>query len=150
MAYDNTKLKAAIKKWIAKHCTETFGETYSGDLLESFNQFCDKTGAMKRSPGRVVFGRMLAERGYEKRKLCGLTYWSGIIIKQKEAPVVVPRANKKSPNTKTVQHSLQKKAERDKIRDEKEAELKQRAADVKKRMQAETKEKIQSAGIDPG
>ena len=81
MVYDNTKFYAAFDEWLAQNVDVGFGEHYAGELLEDFCEFCRETGMMKRSPGRVVFGQHLAEKGFERRKLRGLTYWSGLALK---------------------------------------------------------------------
>ena len=138
MSYDNTKLDAAINRWIKRDCSESFGETYAGDLLTNFEEFCADTGALKRSPGRVAFGKCLARREYEKRKVCGLTYWAGILIKK--PPVVsVPRENTKSPDTKRMDAQRERQDKLDQEAKEKAAEKKSRAAKVKKRMKKESK-----------
>ncbi len=82
MAYDNTKLNIAIDKWLKKNCAMQMGETYAGTLLDDFEEFCANKQLLKRSPGRVVFGKMLAERKLEKRRKNGLIFWSGIVLKK--------------------------------------------------------------------
>jgi len=145
MAYDNTKLDEAIRRWIERDCDETFGETYAGDLLASFESFCADTGAMKRSPGRVAFGKALARREFEKRKVCGLTYWAGIVL---TAPpeVSVPRENAKKEDTQRLAARREKIAARQAEEARKEQERRERAKTVKRRMAGETKEKVASAG----
>ena len=138
MSYDNTKLDDAISRWVKRDCSESFGETYAGDLLNNFEEFCADTGAMKRSPGRVAFGKCLARREYEKRKVCGLTYWAGIVIK-KPPEFSKPRENTKSPDTKRMNAQRERQAESDQKTEDKAAEKKSRAAKVKKRMKKESK-----------
>ena len=138
MAYDNTKLDIAVQSWISRDCVESFGETYAGDLLQSFEKFCAETGAMNRSPGRVAFGKALGRRNYEKRKLCGLTYWNGILL-EKPIEMLQPRENSKSADTLRME-AKRARAEKEKLRQqEKEAARKARAAEVKRRMKAENK-----------
>lgn len=81
MAYDNTKFDLAFDKWLEQNVSTGFGEHYAGELLEDFEEFLRETRMLKRSPGRVVFGRRLAHKGFEKRKKNGLTYWSGLELK---------------------------------------------------------------------
>ena len=81
MIYDNTKFRAAIAAWMEARCFVSFGETYCGDLQDDFEDFCSEAGMMKRSPGRVVFGRELTRLGFEKCRKLGLTYWAGILLK---------------------------------------------------------------------
>jgi hypothetical protein len=79
MVYDNTKFNAAFDQWLSSDCvTRGKGEHYAAELLADFNEFAQGNGLMKRSPGRVVFGRRLGQEGFEKRKLAGLTYWMGL------------------------------------------------------------------------
>ena len=82
MVYDNTKFYAAYDAWLEQNVEQGFGEHYSGDLLDDFCEFCRETKMMKRSPGRVVFGQKLRESGFERRKLLGLTLWSGLELKK--------------------------------------------------------------------
>ena len=80
MVYDNTKFYAAFDAWLDQNVEQGFGEHYAGELLDDFCQFCKETKMMKRSPGRVLFGKRLAEKGFEKRKVLGLTHWSGLML----------------------------------------------------------------------
>ena len=83
MVYDNTKLDLAFRAWMEQNVELGFGEIYSGDLLDDFCEFLDETKMLKRSPGRVVFGKYLDALGVlEKRKKVGLTYWSGLKLKK--------------------------------------------------------------------
>ena len=93
MTYDNTKVDIAINNWIKASCKKEFGETYAGDLLNSFIEHCQRSGDLKRSPGRVVFGKLLADLGYEKRKLGGLTYWAGITLVSAPEKKAEPASN---------------------------------------------------------
>jgi len=87
--YDNTKFYAAFDQWLVQNVTVGFGEHYAGELLEDFNEFVEETQLMKRTPGRVVFGRRMKERGFESRKSGGLTYWSG--LKLNKPRIVQPK-----------------------------------------------------------
>ena len=92
--YDNTKFNAAFDEWLKQNVKIGFGEHYAGDLLADFNEFIAETGMMKRSPGRVVFGRQLAEHGgFERRKVGGLTHWSGLTLKKPRATIPVRYAS---------------------------------------------------------
>jgi hypothetical protein len=94
MSYDNTKFHAAFDAWIAQNVELGFGEHYAGELLEDFEEFLYETKMMKRGPGRVVFGKRLGEKGFDKRKYLGLTYWSGLKLLKKR--VVQPRRYQKT------------------------------------------------------
>ena len=148
MAYDNTKLDAAIEGWIKADCVEGFGETYAGDLLASFENYCAVTGALKRSPGRVVFGKCLARREYEKRKVCGLTYWAGILL-EKPPVVSVPRENTKSEDTKRIEARRLRDEKLAEEKAEKEQARKDRAKAVRERIKKESKEHNIEVGQQP-
>lgn len=94
MSYDNTKFYAAFDQWLDENVEVGFGEHYAGDLLADFKEFCEDAKLMKRSPGRVVFGKRLGERGFDRRKVAGLTYWSG--LKLKKARITQPKRYEKS------------------------------------------------------
>lgn len=110
--YDNTKLDAAFAEWLKQNVTLGFGEHYAGDLLADFNDFIHETGMMKRSPGRVVFGRKLKEHGdLERFKRGGLTYWAGLSLKR-------PRVTKPVRYAPTIQREKRDELERKLIRDQ--------------------------------
>jgi hypothetical protein len=94
VAYDNTKFNIAFEQWLKENVDVGFGEHYAGDLLDDFDEFIEDSKLMKRSPGRVVFGRKLGEQGFDKRKIAGLTYWSG--LKLKKARITMPKRYEKS------------------------------------------------------
>lgn len=94
MAYDNTKFHEAFDQWLTENVEVGFGEHYAGDLLDDFNEFIEDSKVMKRSPGRVVFGRRLGAKGFDKRKVAGLTYWSG--LKLKKPRTTLPKRYEKS------------------------------------------------------
>lgn len=94
--YDNTKLKQAMKNWLAKCCTEGWGEESANNLLISFEEHCKSTGDMKRSPGRVVFGQQLRALGFDRRKLAGIAHWSGLALIIPPEKAKPPRQYKKT------------------------------------------------------
>jgi len=106
MTYDNTKFYAAFDAWLEQNVEEGFGEHYAGDLLADFCEFCKETKMMKRSPGRVAFGRRLAEKGFDKRKYTGLTLWYGLELKK-------PRLMKPKRYKKTVEEAVEANTERE-------------------------------------
>lgn len=80
--YDNAKFYAAFDEWLSQNVEIGFGEHYAGELLADFQAFLSDTKMMKAHPGRVVFGRRLGEHGgFERRKKAGLTYWTGLTLK---------------------------------------------------------------------
>lgn len=89
MVYDNTKFHIAFDRWLDERVDVGFGRVYTGDLLEDFVDFCRETKALKASPGRVIFGKRMRERGFERRKVAGVTYWTGLELKNQRqvAPV---------------------------------------------------------------
>ena len=146
MSYDNTKMDAAITKWIKRDCRQGSGETDAGDLLESFEKYCSRTGALKRSPGRVAFGKALRRRDYEKRKVCGLTYWAGLVI-AKPLGMTTPRQNAKSPDTERLRQHQKFLDKTTKTAKDKLAERETHAAAVQERMKAENKKHNQAVGL---
>lgn len=149
MVYDNTKMDAAITKWIKRDCRQCPGETYAGDLLESFEKYCSRTGALKSSPGRVAFGKALRRRDFDKRKVCGLTYWAGLVI-AKPRGITTPRQNAKSSDTKRLRQHQEFLDKKTKLAEDKLAERKAHAAAVKARMKAENKKHNQAVGLESG
>lgn len=109
MVYDNTKFHAAFDAWLDQNVEVGFGEHYGGDLLDDFCEFCRESGMMKRSPGRVVFGRRLREKGFDRRKSLGLTHWSGLAL-------LKPRLTKPKRYKKTVDDEAEAIQERERIR----------------------------------
>lgn len=94
MAYDNTKFHEAFDQWLNENVEVGFGEHYAGDLLDDFDEFIEDSKVMKRNPGRVVFGKRLGEKGFERRKVAGLTYWSGLKLKKNR--ITQPKRYQKS------------------------------------------------------
>jgi len=95
----------------------------------------------------VAFGKALGRREYEKRKVCGLTYWAGITLR-KPPEVSIPRENKKSD------HTLRAEARRERLTKQQAEEAArekariERQKEVKARMAGESKEKIQAVGLN--
>lgn len=112
MSYDNTKFYRAFDAWLASNVEQGFGEEYAGALLADFDDYLAETGLLKRSPGRVVFGRKLADAGFERRKVMGLTHWSGLTLKK-------PRNVQPTRYTKTIKRDKEIEVEREAIRREK-------------------------------
>lgn len=116
MVYDNTKLEAAFNAWLKANVAVGFGEHYAGDLLDDFCEFLAETGMLKRSPGRVVFGKELKRHGgFDRRKSGGLTYWAGLALKK-------PRALSPKRYSKTVVADAEEAREREEIRLNEEAD----------------------------
>jgi len=115
MSYDNTKFHAAFDAWIDQNVELGFGEHYAGELLEDFKEFLDETKMMKRSPGRVVFGKRLADKDFDKRKYLGLTYWSGLKLLKK-------RVTQPKRYQKTIDEASQEALDRDMMK--READMK--------------------------
>ena len=109
MTYDNTKFEAAFTAWLDANVDIGFGEHYAGDLLDDFCEFLAESGMMKRSPGRVIFGKQLRlHGGFERRKALGLTYWSGLTLKK-------PRPTRPKRYGKTVVEEAEEAREREEI-----------------------------------
>ena len=106
MSYDNTKFHAAFDAWLDQNVELGFGEHYAGELLEDFKEFLDETKMMKRSPGRVAFGKRLGDKDFDKRKYLGLTYWSGLKLLKK-------RVTQPNRYQKTIDEASQEALDRD-------------------------------------
>jgi hypothetical protein len=145
--YDNTKFKQAFEAWLSENVMLGFGEHYAGDLLDDFEKFLRKTHMMKRNPGRVVFGQQLAKHGFDKRKRMGLTYWSGLELK--ELPEKDALAPKRYARTKAA--DAERFAEQQRLKREAEFEASEEAqaarlAAFKRELEEETKENIEAVG----
>jgi hypothetical protein len=146
--YDNTKLEAAFAAWLEKNVTLGYGEHYAGDLLTDFESFLRETKMLKRSPGRVAFGKLLTKQGtFETRKRLGLTYWSGLELKNPpEGDALEPRRYRR---TKEYQDEQAEKTRR--IKEEAEfvesPEAEQaRLSAFKAELETETPEAIRAVG----
>ena len=82
LQYLDRQRTKAMRNWLKSSCKKGFGEELAADLLASFYDHCTKTNDMKRPCGRVVFGQLLREFGFDHRKLGGLARWSGLKLKQ--------------------------------------------------------------------
>lgn len=142
--YDNSKFEIAIKNWLKTCCKKGFGEEYAGDLLDSFIAHCKATKDMKRSPGRVVFGKELARLGFDRRKLAGLTYWSGLALRKAPKKTAVRRYKKTEAAIVKKDEAKKAEAVNDKAQDKKEKI--QHRTEVQKRMARETPEAARAVG----
>jgi len=145
--YDNTKLENAVANWLELCCDEAFGESYAGALFDSFNAYLAESGDLKRTPGRVVFGRELARRGFEKRKRAGLTYWAGLLLKAPPADTA-PRHYSKTAE-QLEERRQESEAEREAREAEAQAERAQHDSEARKRMARETAGAARAVGGDP-
>jgi len=151
MAYDNTKFHAAFDQWLTENVEVGFGEHYAGDLLDDFDEFCEESNMMKRTPGRVVFGKRLGEKGFERRKVAGLTYWSGLKLKKNR--LTQPKRYQKS-----IEQAKKEQARREAIalhadfhktpiaREERLAEFHRELEEEERRLRALEDEPIESEG----
>ena len=145
MPHDNTKLIKAINKWLKKNCEVGFGHVYCAALLEDFEEFCSKTGAMKASPGNSAFGREMYLKGFGKKRVNGLQHITGLSLK-KPRRIVEHRLERsvKSGMEAAVERKSREVAAKKEI-DQKVKDAKDDAA-VKRRMKKETKQHAQDAG----
>jgi len=144
MSYDDTKLKIAIKKWLKKSCRMGYGEESSGNLLASFEDYLYLSCALKRSPGRVVFGQQLKALGLERRRVAGITYWAGMALKK------LPEIPAETHYKKTEETLEQRVTEnRDASRanaEQKIKDKKQRKTEFKQQISRETAESVRAVG----
>ena len=146
MVYDNTKLNIAVGNWLAGSCSVGFGEESAADLLASFIDHCTRTGEMKRSPGRVVFGRVLAEQNFDKRQVAGITHWAGLALRKRPKTVVqtqYKKTEKALEKRKIETKETKKQSKKQKIRSKK-----QNISAVKKRMARENASSTRAVGGD--
>lgn len=142
--YDQTKLNQAMKNWLKTSCKKGFGEETAADLMGSFDDHCRRSRDMKRSCGRVVFGRQLKAMGFEHRKVAGIAHWSGVTLK-KPPKTKIPKHYKKTAQrvNKKIQDTKDQK-------EQQEAEDKQsdddRLREFKDRINSETAGKSRKAG----
>jgi len=140
--YDETKLEAAIDAWVKERAKLGYGQHYTRDLLADFEAFLAETAMLQASPGLPAFGRQLTRIGLGQRRLNGMTYRTGIMLKTPppEAPREQYAPTKKRHRTaKATQTKIAKTARKKAIlSDEERAERKRK---VKERMAGETAEK---------
>jgi hypothetical protein len=146
--YDNTKLEAAFAEWLKNNVTVGFGEHYSGDLLADFDNFLRTSKMMKRSPGRVAFGKLLNSDGrFETRKRYGLTHWSGLELNTlPKADALEPRRYKRTKEAEDDRHlKVSKIREEAEFQESPKAEA-ARLAHFKAELETETPESIRKVG----
>jgi hypothetical protein len=114
-------------------------------LLEDFEEFCSKTGAMKASPGHSAFGREMYLKGFGKKRVNGLQHITGLTLKK-------PRRIVEHRLERSVQSGMDAAVERksrEKLAKKDIAALVKDARDddaVARRMKQETKKHAQDAG----
>jgi hypothetical protein len=145
MSYDNTTLNEALDKWLKKRCNVGYGQVYCGDLQADFEDYCRQTGAMKASPGMIVFGREMTLKGFGRKRVNGMQYMTGLELKN-------PRHTTERRRVKRTQSSVkadeERKARRADVKKKISAEVKKVKGDpaVKRRMKMETKQRAIDAG----
>lgn len=147
--YDNSKFEAAFAAWLEANVEIGFGEHYSGDILDDFEQFLSETKMMKRGPGRVVFGRQLAAQGFDKRKRYGLTYYSGLSLKNPpERDALAPKRYARTRAAEEARFIRQQRVQQSTEFDTSEEAEKARLAAFKRELASETRENIEKVGSD--
>jgi len=145
--YDNTKFNEAFKAWLAANVIEGYGEHYSGDLLIDFEDFLRETKMLKRSPGRVVFGKALDAHGFDKRKRLGLTYYSGLELKNPpEQDALEPKRYRRTVAAQEKAFEEQQQLKKEAEFDESEEAKKARIAAFRHELNTETKDAVRSVG----
>lgn len=139
--YDQAKLEAAVDEWARQRCKLGYGQHYWLELLKDFEQFCEETGMMKASPGRVAFGRQLRRIGLEPRRLNGSAYWTGIRLLTPPAAPVEPLRYKRTEARREEAAATRSKVASARKRKAvlSPTEREKRAESVKKRMARESK-----------
>ena len=148
MAYDNTKLEKAIRSWLRARTRVGKGSVYARVLLEDFVNYARENKLLKRSPGPVPFGRMLAElRPRLKKKIvAGLTHWTGIALKngaELPEPSLPPETVKDMARQEAdrVARAEQVRRKHNETDEDREAHKRR----VKEEMKHETRERIEKA-----
>lgn len=147
--YDNTKLEAAFAAWLEKSISLGYGEHYVGDLLADFEDFLRETKMLKRSPGVVAFGKLLAkpELDLDKRKRLGLTFWSGLELKDPpEQDALKPRRYARTTQAQDDRAEKQARIRREREFQTSEEAEQARLAAFKEELESETPEKIKGVG----
>ena len=140
MVYDNTVFEKTFKFWLITNCVVGYGQEYAGDLIDDFDEFLTETKAMKSNPGRVVFGKALANEGFERKRNVGLTYWTGLALKK-------PRKTVPKRYGKTIAKAIEEAADRAALMGRKPdvespAERSERLAKFHAEIASETEEKL--------
>lgn len=145
--YDNTKFEAAFKSWL-ETCVEIgFGEHYAGDLLNDFCDHCAKHGLLKRSPGRVVFGKELGKYDFDKRKRMGLTYWSGLrLLNPPEEDALAPKRYARTKDAEEEIYRQRKEIEAQEEYENSEETGAAKLAAFRAELEAERRETIEKVG----
>ena len=140
MVYDNTKFEKAFAAWREANTEPcALDGAYAGDLLDDFCDFLSHTGAMKRSPGRVVFGKALRNAGYEPYRYAGLTHYQGIVLKNPRQRS--ERRYKVSEDLAEAEVRAREKLQRETARLDNETERKERIRKIQAEMAAENEER---------
>ena len=145
--YDDTKLEQAYNAWLDLNVEIGFGEHYAGDLLEDFCEFLAETKMLKRSPGRVVFGKYLGRSGFDKRKRMGLTYYSGLTLKNPpERDALEPKRHARTKESEVTAYDRRRRLKREAEYQGSDEERKARLAAFKAELEQETRERVESVG----
>ena len=145
--YDNTKMILAFEAWLDENVEIGYGEQYAGDLLDDFDDFLRKTKMLKRNPGRVAFGKLMNDKGFDKRKRMGLTYYFGLELKNKpEGDALAPKRYSRTLDAMEEQHKKRQQIKREAEFEESDEARKARIAAFKRELQEETAEKIRKVG----
>jgi hypothetical protein len=146
MAYDQKKLSSAINKWLKKRCNVGYGQVYFGVLLADFEEFCAETGALQATPGHSVFGEALTKMGFERKRVNGLQYVTGLDMKNPPKIVVENRRAQSFVSGEVAEDERQDRAKEAQDAVQSELDTVRDDAAVKRRMKKETKARLQEAG----
>jgi len=147
MVYDNTKLEAAVGKWLEVKCKVGYGMEYSGALQKSFEDFLAETAMLQCSPGVIAFGREMNRRGFGRKRFCGLQHITGLALLEQPGYVEERRMDR---GRNALIHAEEERQEREK---QVKKKIKKEVGDtkedraVKRRMAKETKERIANVGL---
>lgn len=148
MSYDNTKLEKAFEVWFqAEIEMGSDFSAYARDLLAAFVSFAVREKMLKKSPGPVVFGRLLAAKDLQKTRREGLTYWHGLRIKETIGPVraVVPPKTREQLEEAEAGRRVREKTVRQELLSDESREARRRR--VKAEMEQENRERV--ANVEP-
>lgn len=146
MPYDHSKFEAAVTGWLATCCKVGYGQVYSGELLQSFENYLRETAALKSTPGMNAFSKEMNRREFGRKRVAGLQYMTGLELLVPIPNVVEQRLGRGIETGLKFEQDrkIREAATKDFIQAELDAKAERKA--VKQRMKQETRERIANAG----
>lgn len=146
--YDNEKLDKALDQWLRECCEVGFGQVYSRALLMSFEVFVAREKLLQASPGMTAFGAALTRRGFGRKRVNGLQWRTGLVLKTPPAPVEEARHSPDPEKVKAVEKQIRSRKTEVKKKVQTAAEKAKDKDEVRRRMREESKDRNIAAGGD--